>query len=53
MQDLTGDTAFDVKKEVRFEGNTCVIPGDLIHKIGTLAQPEDDTLEPGAVVQFC
>lgn len=53
MQDLAGDTAFDVTKEVRFEGNMCVIPGDLIHRIGTLAQPEGDTSEPGVAVRFC
>lgn len=53
MQDIAGDRAFDVTSEVQFDGNLCIIPGSLIHRLGTLAQPEEDTSEPGVVVQFC
>lgn len=53
MQDLAGNKAFNVTAEVQFSGDVCVIPGTLIHQIGTLAQPEEDTSEPGVVVRFC
>ena len=52
MQDLAGDKAYDITEQVTFENNTLAIPGDLIHKIGTSAQPEGDTSEPGVVLKL-
>lgn len=52
MQDIAGEAAYDVTADVKLDGDTCVIPGDLIHKIGTSAQPADDTSEPGVVICF-
>ena len=52
MQDLAGDEAFDITDAVAIEPGRIIIPGDIISKIGTLAQPEEDTSEPGVVIQF-
>ena len=37
---------------VSIEGNTAIIPGDIIHNIGTSVQDENDTSEPGLVIKF-
>lgn len=52
MQDLAGEKAYDITEKVVFENNALTIPGDLIHKIGTSAQPEGDTSEPGVVLKL-
>lgn len=52
MQDIAGECAYDVTDEIQIKGDTCVIPGWLIQQIGTSAQPEGDTSEPGVVVYF-
>ncbi|MBQ9112525.1 MAG: hypothetical protein IJY08_02985 [Clostridia bacterium] len=39
MQDLAEDTAYDVSDEVELRGNEIIIPGELISRIGTSAQP--------------
>lgn len=52
MQDLADDYAFDVTDLVTITDNQIVIPGELISRIGTCAQPEEDTSEPGVVIQL-
>ena len=52
MQDLAADYAFDVTDLVTITDNQIVIPGELISHIGTCAQPEEDTSEPGVVIQL-
>ena len=50
MQDLAGDSALDITDEVCVKQNQIVIPGSLIHKIGTMEQPFEDTSEPGVIL---
>ena len=52
MQDLAGKTAYDVTEQVSMANGQLTIPGELIDKIGTEAQPQNDTSEPGVVVQL-
>ena len=53
MQDLADDRAFDVTDLVTLAENQIVIPGELISRIGTSAQPVEDTSEPGVVIHLC
>ncbi len=50
MQDLADDAAYDITDVVPFEQGNLTLSGSLIQKIGTSAQPEGDTSEPGVVV---
>lgn len=50
IQDLAGDFAYDVTEFISIDLNKIIVPGKLIHEIGTEAQPEDDTSEPGIVL---
>ena len=52
MQDLADATAYDVTEEVTISGNRLTIPGELIHRVGTMVQPAEDTSEPGVVIQL-
>ena len=52
MQDLAGDAALDVTEYVAIEEGSITIPGDLIHCIGTMVQPDEDTSEPGLVLRI-
>jgi hypothetical protein len=52
MQDLAGSEAFDVTDEVTVTDGTVTVPGKLIHRIGTMAQPDGDTSEPGVILCF-
>ena len=52
MQDLADETAYDITDDTIFENEKIIIRGHLIHRIGTMAQPEGDTSEPGVVVKF-
>lgn len=52
MQDLAGDTAYDVTDRVEWLGDMIRIPGELIKKIGTAVQPDGDTSEPGVVIRL-
>jgi len=52
MQDLADHTAWDVTDAVTVEGGTVTLPGELIRGIGTLAQPAEDTSEPGVMVRL-
>ncbi len=51
-QDLAGDSSYDITEIVKTKGNKAVIPGELIHRIGTSEQEADDTSEPGLVIKF-
>lgn len=51
MQDLADETAYDVTG-IKKGKNNLVIPGELIEKIGTMAQDEADTSEPGLVMKI-
>lgn len=52
MQDIAADTAYDVTEHITFADSGFVIPGEIIHDIGTSAQPGDDTSEPGAAIKI-
>lgn len=52
MQDLADDCAYDITELVSFSAGKVTLPGELIHDIGTTAQPEDDTSEPGVVIRI-
>lgn len=52
MQDIAGDTAVDVTQSIWAEDRRIVIPGQLIHNIGTSAQPNNDTSEPGVAIKL-
>lgn len=52
MQDLAGNTAYDVTEQVSFEKGVLTIPGALIETIGTSAQNGNDTSEPGVVLKL-
>ena len=52
MQDLAGDAAYDVTDRVSFENGILTVPGALIQSIGTSAQEEEDTSEPGVVLSL-
>lgn len=51
-QDLLADESIDIKDEVMKEGNTIVIPGALIEKIGTQEATEGDISAPGLVLMI-
>lgn len=53
MQDIAGDAAYDITSELEFYGNGFVVPGEIIHKIGTMSQPPEDTSEPGVAIKLC
>lgn len=52
MHDIAGDEAYDITEDIYFKDNKIIISGELIHKMGTIAQPADDTSEPGAVIKL-
>lgn len=52
MQDLADENAFDVTNEVIISGKQIIIPGSIISIIGTISQLEEDTSEPGVVIQI-
>lgn len=52
MQDLADDFAYDVTDTVSFSDGTLTVPGDLIQKIGTSAQPQSDTSEAGILIRL-
>jgi hypothetical protein len=51
-QDLLAEKAKDISSEVNIEGNTLVIPGHLIDRIGTSAGDEGDISVPGMVIRI-
>ncbi len=52
MQDLAGDTALDITDESEISNGQIIIHGDIVHSIGTSAQPSADTSEPGVVIKL-
>ena len=46
------DMAVDVTQSISISDGKIIIPGQLIHKVGTSAQPTSDTSEPGVVIQL-
>lgn len=52
MQDLADDHAYDITEQVTIQDHRIVIPGELIHKIGTISQPKEDTSEPGVIIRI-
>lgn len=52
MQDMAGETAWDVTDQLQRNADCLRIPGELIHTLGTLTQPNDDTSEPGVVLHL-
>lgn len=50
IQDLADTDAYDITDSVTFNGDTVIVRGDIISKIGTHAQPKYDTSEPGVVI---
>lgn len=52
MQDLAGETAYDITDTVLRTVDRLVIPGQCVREIGTEAQPANDTSEPGVVIRI-
>ena len=52
MQDLAGDMAYDITDNVKIADDVIVIPGSVIHSIGTEMQPDGDTSEPGVIIKL-
>ena len=52
MQDLADDTAYDITNAITIGEKSITVPGALIHEIGTIAQPKEDTSEPGVVIRL-
>ena len=52
MQDLASEKSFDVTSEIIISDKQLIIPGYLISDIGTMAQPKEDTSEPGVVIKI-
>lgn len=51
-QDLAGDTASVITKDVVFKDNKIIISGDLIRKVGLSAASKNDISDPGLVLKF-
>ena len=49
-QDLASDTAVDVTRQVKVDGDRLVIPGDLIDRVGLSAATDGDVSDPGMVL---
>ena len=52
LQDMADTVAYDVTEYAEIREGIIRIPGEWIQKIGTMAQPENDTSEPGAVIKL-
>lgn len=50
MQDPASDIGYDITEDVTISEGRIVVPGELIHRVGTMAQPPEDTSEPGVVI---
>ena len=50
-QDLADDVSYDITESVKICEGSITIPGEIIHTVGTSAQPKDDTSEPGIIVK--
>jgi hypothetical protein len=52
MQDLGSDEAENITSQVVQDRNHLVIPGEIIHQIGTKSNPENDPSGPGVIVKI-
>ena len=52
LQDIADENSYDITEQVMIENGNIIIPGDIIHKIGTMAQPDSDTSEPGVAIKL-
>lgn len=52
IQDLADQNAYDITHDVTFKKGSIIISGKLIKDVCMLIQPEDDTSEPGVVIQI-
>lgn len=51
-QDLAGNKAFDVTREIQVRGRSLHIPGDVIRRVGLEAATPGDPSSPGLVIAF-
>jgi len=51
-QDLAGDSAVDATSKVRIEGQSILLPGALIERVGLSAATPGDLSDPGLVVRM-
>ncbi|PHN02531.1 hypothetical protein [Flavilitoribacter nigricans] len=51
-QDILSEKAIDLSEEVTIEKNRLIIPGDLIERIGTMANDPGDISVPGMLVKI-
>ncbi len=51
-QDLASDEAEDISSAVSWNSGKLQISGDLIHRIGTSTNPDDDPSEPGMILKI-
>ncbi len=52
MQDLAGETAYDITNDCIIGNGSITIPGELIAEIGQSCNAEGDTSEPGVVIKL-
>lgn len=52
IQDIADDHAYDITGSATVRKGEVIVRGELISKIGTSAQPNSDTSEPGIVVKI-
>lgn len=51
-QDLAGDQASDITRDVQIRERSLQLPGEIIHRIGLKSATPDDTSSPGLVLAF-
>ena len=51
-QDIAGDTAVDITKKVKINGNRLILSGDMIKKIGLAAATPGDLSDPAMVIEI-
>ena len=49
-QDLKGKIPVDITKDVKIEGRSITVPGDVIRRVGLMAATKGDKSEPGMVM---
>jgi hypothetical protein len=52
MQDLGSDEAEDITSQIVQDQKRLVVPGELIHRIGTITNPVNDPSGPGVIVKI-
>ena len=51
-QDLAGNSAFDITRQIIIDGDRLIIPGEVITKTGLSAASKDDLSDPGMVLRI-